>query len=67
MRIEKSAMIAVLREEPALFQNFISQLLNRNIRIEEDLVDQLFSPSEKRLARGLLLLANFGKEGNWNR
>ena len=63
VRIEKSAMIAVLREEPVFAQRFISQLLNRNIRIEEDLVDQLFSPSEKRLARGLLLLANFGKEG----
>jgi CRP/FNR family transcriptional regulator, cyclic AMP receptor protein len=63
VRIEKSAMIAVLREEPVFSQRFISHLLNRNIRIEEDLVDQLFSPSEKRLARGLLLLANFGKEG----
>ncbi len=63
VRIEKSAMIATLREEPVFSQNFILHLLNRNMRIEEDLVDQLFSPSEKRLARGLLLLANFGKEG----
>ena len=63
MRIEKSAMLAVLREEPVLANLFISHLLNRNIPIEQALVDQLFSPSEKRLARVLLLLANFGKEG----
>ena len=63
MRIEKSAMLAVLREEPVLSNLFISHLLNRNIPIEQALVDQLFSPSEKRLARVLLLLANFGKEG----
>ena len=63
VRIEKSAMMAVLREKPVFSQHFISHLLNRNICIEENLVDQLFSPSEKRLARALLLLANFGKEG----
>jgi CRP/FNR family cyclic AMP-dependent transcriptional regulator len=63
VRIEKSAMIGALREERGLAQNFISHLLNRNIRIEEDLVNHLFSPGEKRLARRLLLLANFGKEG----
>ena len=60
--IEKSAMLAVLREEPAQADLFILHLLNRNIPIEQALVDQLFSPSEKRLARLLLLLANFGQE-----
>ena len=63
MRLEKSAMIAVLKDEPVFSALFISYLLTRNIRIEEDLVDQLFNSSEKRLARLLLLLANFGKEG----
>jgi CRP-like cAMP-binding protein len=63
MRLEKSVMIAVLRNEPVFSALFISYLLTRNIRIEEDLVDQLFNSSEKRLARLLLLLANFGKEG----
>jgi CRP/FNR family cyclic AMP-dependent transcriptional regulator len=63
MRVEKSAMIAVLRDEPVFSGLFISHLLTRNIRIEEDLVDQLFNSSEKRLARLLLLLSNFGKEG----
>jgi CRP-like cAMP-binding protein len=53
----------VLRDEEELSSLFISHLLARNFRIEEDLVDQLFNPSEKRLARILLLLANFGKEG----
>lgn len=61
--IEKSAMLAVLREEPTLSSLFISHLLNWNIPIEQALVDRLFSPSEKRLARLLLLLANFGREG----
>jgi CRP/FNR family transcriptional regulator, cyclic AMP receptor protein len=61
-RIEKSAMLAVLRQQPALSDLFILHLLNRNIPIERALVDQLFSPSEKRLARLLLLLANFGQE-----
>jgi CRP/FNR family cyclic AMP-dependent transcriptional regulator len=63
MRLEKSAMIPVLQDEPAFFALFISYLLTSNIRIEEDLFDQLFNSSEKRLARLLLLLANFGKEG----
>ena len=61
--MEKSGAIRVLRKEPAFSQLFLSYLLSRNIRIEEDLVDQLFNSSEKRLARVLLLLANFGKEG----
>ncbi|MHB8483222.1 MAG: Crp/Fnr family transcriptional regulator [Nitrospiria bacterium] len=64
VRIEKSAMIRVLREEPAFSELFISHLLSRNIRIEEDLVDQLFNSSEKRLARILLLLAHFTKESD---
>ena len=63
MRIEKAAMIRVLHEEPAFSEMFIAHLLARTIRVEEDLVDQLFNSSEKRLARALLLLANFGKEG----
>jgi CRP-like cAMP-binding protein len=63
MRIEKSAMVAVLHQEPKFSEMFIAYLLHRNSRVEEDLVDQLFNSSEKRLARTLLLLANFGKEG----
>jgi CRP/FNR family cyclic AMP-dependent transcriptional regulator len=63
MRIEKSAMVRVLHDEPIFADLFIAHLLHRNGRIEEDLVDQLFNSSEKRLARTLLLLANFGKEG----
>lgn len=63
VRIEKFAMLRVLHEEPAFSELFMSHLLSRNIRIEEDLVDQLFNSSEKRLARILLLLAHFGKEG----
>jgi CRP/FNR family cyclic AMP-dependent transcriptional regulator len=63
MRLEKEAMIRVLRDEPAFSEMFIAHLLARTIRVEEDLVDQLFNSSEKRLARALLLLANFGKEG----
>jgi CRP/FNR family transcriptional regulator, cyclic AMP receptor protein len=62
MRIEKAAMIRILRDEPTFAELFISHLLSRNIRIEEDLVDQLFNSSEKRLARILLLLAHIGKE-----
>jgi CRP/FNR family transcriptional regulator, cyclic AMP receptor protein len=62
-RVEKSEMIRVLHSEPAFGELFIAHLLMRNSRIEEDLVDQLFNSSEKRLARTLLLLANFGKEG----
>jgi CRP-like cAMP-binding protein len=53
----------VLHDEPVFSELFLHHLLSRNIRIEEDLVDQLFNSSEKRLARVLLLLANFGKEG----
>jgi CRP/FNR family cyclic AMP-dependent transcriptional regulator len=63
MRLEKAAIIRVLHEEPAFSEMFVSHLLARTIRVEEDLVDQLFNSSEKRLARALLLLANFGKEG----
>jgi CRP/FNR family cyclic AMP-dependent transcriptional regulator len=61
--ITKTAMIAVLQSEPAFSQLFMAYLLTRNGRIEEDLIDQLFNSSEKRLARLLLLLANFGKDG----
>jgi CRP/FNR family cyclic AMP-dependent transcriptional regulator len=63
MRIEKASVIRVLRDQPAFSELLLHHLLSRNIRIEEDLVDQLFNSSEKRLARVLLLLANFGKEG----
>ena len=63
MRLAKRAIIRVLHEEPAFSEMFVSYLLARTIRVEEDLVDQLFNSSEKRLARALLLLANFGKEG----
>ena len=62
-RIERTAAIEVLHEEPAFTELFLQHMLARSIRIEEDLVDQLFNSSEKRLARVLLLLANFGKEG----
>ena len=63
MRIERKSMIRVLHEEPAFSEMFVAYLLTRTLRVEEDLVDQLFNSSEKRLARALLLLANFGKEG----
>jgi CRP/FNR family cyclic AMP-dependent transcriptional regulator len=63
MRLEKGLLIRVLHEEPAFSEMFLAHLLARTIRVEEDLVDQLFNSSEKRLARALLLLANFGKEG----
>jgi len=63
VRIDKEAMIAVLHKEPAFSELFMSYLLSHNMRIEENLVDQLFNSSEKRLARVLLLLAHFGKEG----
>ena len=62
-RITKAEIVKVIHKEPAFAELFISHLLARNSRIEEDLVDQLFNSSEKRLARTLLLLANFGKEG----
>jgi CRP/FNR family cyclic AMP-dependent transcriptional regulator len=61
--ITRNAMVAILREEPKFSELFMAYLLTRNGRIEEDLVDQLFNSSEKRLARLLLLLANFGKDG----
>ena len=63
VRLEKLASIRVLHEEQAFSEMFMSYLLTRTIRVEADLVDQLFNSSEKRLARALLLLANFGKEG----
>jgi CRP/FNR family transcriptional regulator, cyclic AMP receptor protein len=63
MRLQKASIIRALRNEPAFSEIFISHLLARTIRVEADLVDQLFNSSEKRLARLLLLLANFGKEG----
>jgi CRP/FNR family transcriptional regulator, cyclic AMP receptor protein len=62
-RLEKATMIATIHNEPEFSELFMSYLLTRNSRIEEDLIDQLFNSSEKRLARLLLLLANFGKEG----
>jgi CRP/FNR family cyclic AMP-dependent transcriptional regulator len=63
MRLQKTSIVRVLHDEPAFSEMFMSHLLARTIRVEEDLVDQLFNSSEKRLARLLLLLANFGKEG----
>jgi len=63
MRLEKTAIVRVIHKEPAFSELFIAHLLGRTIRVEADLVDQLFNSSEKRLARLLLLLANFGKEG----
>jgi CRP/FNR family cyclic AMP-dependent transcriptional regulator len=63
MRLGKAAVVAVLHNEPKFSEAFLSYVLARNARVEEDLVDQLFNSSEKRLARLLLLMANFGKEG----
>ena len=63
MRVEKAEIMRVIRDEPAFSQMFMSHILTRSARIEEDLVDQLFNSTEKRLARVLLLMANFGKEG----
>ena len=63
MRFDNAAIQRVLHAEPAFSERFISHLLERNARVEADLVDQLFNSSEKRLARLLLLMANFGKEG----
>ena len=63
MRIDKKSMMEVLHREHAFSDMFVAYLLTRNIRHEEDFVDQLFNSSEKRRARGLLLLAHFGKEG----
>src|SRR6478736_1315663 len=62
--ITKAAMIATIHNEPKFSELFMAYLLSRNSRIEEDLIDQLFNSSERRLARLLLLLANFGKEGS---
>jgi len=63
MRVEKSTILKILQDEPIFSRMFISHILARTARVEEDLVDQLFNSTEKRLARLLLLLANFGKEG----
>jgi CRP-like cAMP-binding protein len=62
-RVAKVTTLRLIHDEPPFSEMFVAYLLSRNIRIEEDLVDQLFNSSEKRLARVLLLLANFGKEG----
>jgi CRP/FNR family cyclic AMP-dependent transcriptional regulator len=63
LKIDKNEMVRALHEHHALSDIFVTYLLSRNIRVQEDLVDQLFNSSEKRLARALLLLAQFGKEG----
>jgi hypothetical protein len=63
MRLDKAAMVRALHDQPKFSELFMSHLLARNVRVEADLVDQLFNSSEKRLARLLLLMANFGKEG----
>ena len=63
MRLDKAAIVRVLHEEPKFSEMFLAYILSRNARVEADLVDQLFNSSEKRLARLLLLMANFGKEG----
>jgi CRP/FNR family transcriptional regulator, cyclic AMP receptor protein len=63
MRLDKTAIVRVLREQPKFSEMFLAYVLSRNARVEADLVDQLFNSSEKRLARLLLLMANFGKEG----
>ncbi|MEJ0042101.1 MAG: Crp/Fnr family transcriptional regulator [Rhizomicrobium sp.] len=63
MRLEKAAIVRVIHEELAFSEMFVSHILIHALRVEEDLIDQLFNSSEKRLARALLLLANFGKEG----
>jgi CRP/FNR family transcriptional regulator, cyclic AMP receptor protein len=62
-RLDKSTMVRMLRDEPSFSEVFTAHLLSRTLRTEEDLVDQLFNSSEKRLARALLLLANFGEDG----
>jgi len=63
VRLQKEAVVRTIQQDPAFSEMFIAHLLTRSIRVESDLVDQLFNSSEKRLARMLLLLANFGKEG----
>src|SRR6185436_11562166 len=60
--IQKNAMVKVLHKQHALSDRFIAHMLSRNVRIEQDLIDQLFNSSEKRLARALLLLARYGKQ-----
>lgn len=62
IEVAKDLMVRVLHDEPEFSETFIAHLLTRNIRIEEDLIDHLFNSSEKRLARILLLLANYGKD-----
>jgi CRP-like cAMP-binding protein len=62
--ITKAVMVAAIHDEPRFSELFMPYLLTRNSRIEEDMIDQLFDSSERRLARMLLLLANFGKEGS---
>jgi CRP/FNR family transcriptional regulator, cyclic AMP receptor protein len=62
IRIEKKGMVGLLRREPVFAEQFLAHMLSRNIRMEADLVDHLFNSSEKRLARLLLLMANFGQE-----
>jgi CRP/FNR family cyclic AMP-dependent transcriptional regulator len=62
VRLEKAAIVCVIQQEPAFSEMFIAHLLSRAVRVEADLVDQLFNSSEKRLARLLLLMANFGKD-----
>jgi CRP-like cAMP-binding protein len=64
MRLEKGRMLRLLHDEPVFSEVFVNHLLSRSIRVEEDLVDHLFNSSEKRLARVLLLMANFGNEGS---
>ena len=63
MQLHNATIVKVLHDEPKFYEMFMSYILARNARVEEDLVDQLFNSSEKRLARALLLMANFGKEG----
>jgi CRP/FNR family cyclic AMP-dependent transcriptional regulator len=63
VRVSKAEMMRVIHDEPSFAELFMTHLLTRNSRVEEDLVDQLFNSSEKRLARTLLLLANFGQDG----
>ena len=63
MQVEKSEIMRVLKDESAFSQMFVLHVLSRSARIEEDLIDQLFNSTEKRLARVLLMMANFGKEG----
>ena len=63
VRIEKAELIHLIQEQPAFAQMFVTHILNRTIRVEADLIDQLFNSSERRLARLLLLLANYGNEG----